>query len=405
MNEGRTSLFENGLIWFGAAVSIAEIITGTYFAPLGFQKGLTAILIGHLIGCALLFFAGVIGGKTRKSSMETVKMSFGEKGSLLFSILNILQLVGWTGIMIYDGALAANGVFTAGHFVWCLLIGGLIVLWIMIGIKNLGKLNTVAMGALLIMTIVLSFVIFKDGSISSTVSDAMTFGAAVELSVAMPLSWLPLISDYTKDAKEPVKASFVSAVVYGVISCWMYLIGMGTALFTGESDIARILLKAGLGIVGLFVVVLSTVTTTFLDAWSAGISSKSVSKKLNGKWIAVIATVIGTVGAIVFPMENITDFLYLIGSVFAPMIAVQLATFFVLKEDSSSQGVDVVNLVVWLVGFIIYRLLMNVDIIVGNTLVDIMITMVICIIVNKIKTEKEKLQRHAHRTSSENTRT
>lgn len=392
MNEGRTSLFENGLIWFGAAVSIAEIITGTYFAPLGFQKGLTAILIGHLIGCALLFFAGVIGGKTRKSSMETVKISFGEKGSLFFSILNIIQLVGWTGIMIYDGALAANGVFTAGHFVWCLLIGGLIILWIMIGIKNLGKLNTVAMGALLIMTIVLSFVIFKDGSFSSTVSDAMTFGAAVELSVAMPLSWLPLISDYTKDAKEPVKASFVSAVVYGVISCWMYLIGMGAALFTGESDIARILLKAGLGIVGLFVVVLSTVTTTFLDAWSAGISSKSVSKKLNGKWIAVIATVIGTVGAIVFPMENITDFLYLIGSVFAPMIAVQLATFFVLKEDSSSQGFDVVNLVVWLVGFIIYRLLMNVDIIVGNTLVDIMITMVICIIVNKIKTEKEELR-------------
>lgn len=392
MKEGRTSLFENGLIWFGAAVSIAEIITGTYFAPLGFQKGLIAILIGHLIGCALLFFAGVIGGKTRKSSMETVKISFGEKGSLFFSILNVIQLVGWTGIMIYDGALAANGVFTAGHFVWCLLIGGLIILWIIIGIKNLGKLNTVAMGALLIMTIVLSFVIFKDGSISSTVSDAMTFGAAVELSVAMPLSWLPLISDYTKDAKEPVKASFVSAVVYGVISCWMYLIGMGAALFTGESDIARILLKAGLGIVGLFVVVLSTVTTTFLDAWSAGISSKSVSKKLNGKWIAVIATVIGTVGAIVFPMENITDFLYLIGSVFAPMIAVQLATFFVLKEDSSSQGVDVVNLVVWLVGFIIYRLLMNVDIIVGNTLVDIMITMVICIIVNKIKTEKEKLR-------------
>lgn len=389
MNEDRTSLFENGLIWFGAAVSIAEIITGTYFAPLGFQKGLTAILIGHLIGCGLLFFAGVIGGKTRKSSMETVKMSFGEKGSLLFSILNILQLVGWTGIMIYDGALAANDVYDAGQFVWCLLIGGLIILWIMIGIKNLGKLNTVAMGALFIMTIVLSFVIFKDGSVSSAVSDVMTFGAAVELSVAMPLSWLPLISDYTRDAKEPVKASLVSSVVYGVISCWMYLIGMGAALFTGESDIAKILLKAGLGIVGLFVVILSTVTTTFLDAWSAGISSESVSGKLKGKWVAVIATVIGMAGAIAFPIQNITDFLYLIGSVFAPMIAVQLATFFVLKEDSSNQGFSIINLAVWLAGFIIYRLLMNVDIIVGNTLVDIIITMLICIVVNKLKIRKE----------------
>ena len=81
MSEKRTSLFENGLIWFGAAVSIAEIITGTYFAPLGLVKGILAIVLGHIIGCILLFFAGVIGGKTQKSAMETVKMSFGEKGS------------------------------------------------------------------------------------------------------------------------------------------------------------------------------------------------------------------------------------------------------------------------------------------------------------------------------------
>ena len=71
MKEKRTSVFENGLIWFGAAVSIAEILTGTYFAPLGFAKGLLAILLGHIIGCAMLFFAGLIGGKVRKSAMET----------------------------------------------------------------------------------------------------------------------------------------------------------------------------------------------------------------------------------------------------------------------------------------------------------------------------------------------
>lgn len=65
--EKRTSLFENGLIWFGAGVSIAEILTGTYFAALGFGRGLAAILVGHVIGCIMLFLAGVIGGKTRKS--------------------------------------------------------------------------------------------------------------------------------------------------------------------------------------------------------------------------------------------------------------------------------------------------------------------------------------------------
>ncbi len=55
MTEKRTSIFENGLIWFGAGVSLAEILTGTYFASLGFGKGLLAIIIGHIIGCTMLF--------------------------------------------------------------------------------------------------------------------------------------------------------------------------------------------------------------------------------------------------------------------------------------------------------------------------------------------------------------
>ena len=222
MEEKRTSVFENGLIWFGAGVSIAEILTGTYLAPLGFSKGLAAIIVGHIIGCFMLFLAGVIGGKVRKSAMETVKMSFGQKGSLLFSVLNVLQLVGWTAIMIYDGALAADGIVHTGKWVWCLVIGGLIVLWILIGITNLGKVNVIAMTALFILTVILCKVIFFDsGAVGMAADDSMTFGAAVELSVAMPLSWLPLISDYTREAKEPVKATAASAIVYGLVSSWM----------------------------------------------------------------------------------------------------------------------------------------------------------------------------------------
>lgn len=384
MEEKRTSIFENGLIWFGAAVSIAEILTGTYFAPLGFSKGLSAILIGHIIGCAMLFLAGLIGGKVRKSAMETTKMSFGSKGALLFSALNIIQLVGWTGIMIYDGALAVSGIFDIGNWIWCVVIGALIVLWILIGIKNLGKVNTVAMGALFVLTIILSFVIFGKGSALNVTGEGMTFGAAVELSVAMPLSWLPLISDYTREAKKPVKATAVSAVTYGVVSCWMYIIGMGAAIFTGESDIAQIMVKAGLGIAGLLIVIFSTVTTTFLDAYSAGISSESLSARINGKWVAVAVTIIGTVGAIFLPLADITNFLYFIGSVFAPMIAIQIADFFILKQNKEAKSFSIQNLIIWFIGFVIYRLLMRVDIVVGNTLPDMIITIVLCVVTSKI---------------------
>ena len=387
MSEKRTSVFSNGLIWFGAGVSLAEILTGTYFAPLGFGKAMAAILLGHLIGGLMMFAAGMIGAKERKSAMETVKMSFGEKGSLLFAVLNVLQLVGWTAIMIYDGALAADGLLHSGIWIWAIVIGMLIIVWIFIGLTNLGKLNTVAMTALFVLSLVLFKVIFFNTDFVMPIAvsdDMMTFGAAVELAVAMPLSWLPLISDYTREAEKPFAATFTSVLVYSVVSIFMYMIGMG-------ADIAQIMLKTGLGVVGLLIIVFSTVTTTFLDAYSAGVSCVSISSKIQEKWAAIIVTVIGTIAAIVYPMDNITNFLYLIGSVFAPMIAVQIADYFILKKaDSEKNAFQWRNLIVWLAGFVIYRVLMQVDTPVGNTLPDMVITIVLCLIVEKVAEAVQK---------------
>ena len=316
--------------------------------------------------------------------METVKDSFGIHGGQLFAILNVLQLAGWTAIMIYDGALAAQGIFQAGQWIWCLLIGVLIIVWILIGITNLGKFNTVAMAALFILTLILAKVIFFNGSASVVQDEAMSFGAAVELAVAMPLSWLPLISDYTREAKQPVKATAVSAIVYGIVSCFMYLIGMGASIFTGESDIAQIMVKAGLGAAGLLIVVFSTVTTTYLDAYSAGISSESIVSGIKGNYVAIAITIIGTIAAIVYPMDDITNFLYLIGSVFAPMIAIQIADFYILKKKSADKLFQWRNLFIWLIGIILYRYLMRIDIVCGNTLPDMVITIILCLIVGKL---------------------
>ena len=351
-------------------------------------KGLLAIIVGHVIGCVLFFLAGLIGGRERKSAMETTKMSFGYRGGLLFALLNVLQLVGWTGIMIYDGAVATNGIFEVGVWVWSIVIGVLIIIWIAIGITNLGLLNKITMALLFVLTVVLCVVIFRGGNPGATATETMSFGAAVELAVSMPLSWLPVISDYTRESEKPFRSTLASTVTYGLVSCWMYVIGMGAAIFTGESDIAQIMLRAGLGIPALLILVLSTVTTTFLDAFSAGVSCESLSKKLNGRTVGIIVTVIGTIGACLFNMDDITNFLYLIGSVFAPMIAVQLTTYFILKKDSFKEAFDWPNLIVWLLGFIAYRLLMNVDLPVGNTLPAVVITMVLCYIVNKLVPSK-----------------
>lgn len=380
----KTSIFSNGLIWFGAAVSIAEILTGTFIAPLGFTKGLAAILIGHIIGCILLYFAGLIGANTEKSAMETVKISFGQKGSLLFSVMNIIQLVGWTAIMIVSGSAAASyAVSLGGSWVWCLIIGGLIILWILAGPKNLVKLNTVAMFGLFVLTVILSIVIFK-GKMAAASGGELSFGAAVELSAAMPLSWLPLISDYTRTAEKKRRATLASAGVYFLASCWMYVIGLGAALFTGESDIAKIMVTAGLGVAGLAIIIFSTVTTTYLDAFSAGVSSVSISAKINEKWAGVVVCVIGTVLAIFAPDARFESFLYFIGSAFAPMASILITDYFILKKDSSESVLKIVNLVVWVVGFGVYRMAMSFDSPVGYTLPVMVIVSILCVIAEKI---------------------
>ena len=385
MSSKKTSVFSNALIWFGAGVSIAEILTGTYFGALGFRRALLAILLGHLIGGVMMLLAGLIGGIEEKSAMETVSMSFGTIGCKLFAILNVVQLLGWTAIMTYDGAISAQSIFHTGVWFWALIIGALIVLWIVIGITNLGKINLVSMALLLILSILLFKLVFFSGhQVGKGSGDAMTFGAAVELAASMPLSWLPLISDYTREAERPAAAAAASVVTYSIVSVFIFVIGMGAALYTGETNIAVIMTKAGLGVAGLLIVILSTVTTTFLDAYSAGVSSVTIWHKINEKHAALVVAVIGTISAMLFNMDNITNFLYFIGSVFAPMIAVQTADYFILKHEECMGKFNWINLIVWLAGFIVYRWLLKVSTPVGNTLPDFIFTVLLCVIVNLI---------------------
>lgn len=383
VNERKTSAFSNGLLWFGAGISIAEILTGMLLAPLGFVRALEAIILGHVIGGIIMYLAGLIGGRTGGSAMETVRISFGTQGAKLFAGLNVIQLVGWTAVMVGSAALAANTIAAIGVSWWSINIGAFIALWIVMGLKNLSKVNVVVMAALFILTIVLSMVVFQNGT--PIVPDGeLTFGGAVELAVAMPLSWLPIISDYTRTAKKPVLATAASCGAYFIASSWMFIIGMGAALFTGQDDIAAIMLQAGMGIAGILVVLLSTVTTTFLDAFSAGVSFQSLAPKASDKIMALAATVLGVVLAIFAAPDQFQDFLYLIGSVFAPMTAILLADFFILKRDHTAESVNWLNIVLWVLGVILYRYLLSVDTPVGITVPVVVIIMVISTLIHKI---------------------
>lgn len=352
-------------------------------APLGFGKGLLAIIIGHVIGGAVMFGAGVIGGRTGRSAMETVQISFGRQGAKLFAGLNVIQLIGWTAVMIASAAVAANTIAAIGTAFWSVIIAALIALWIVLGLKNLGRVNVIVIAALLILTLVLSAGIFSGGA-TPKADGTMTMGQAIELTVAMPLSWLPIISDYTRTAEKPIKATAASCGTYFVASTWMFVIGMGAALYTGQDDIAAIMLQAGMGLIGILIILLSTVTTTFLDAFSAGVSGRSLFPQLSDTVLALIACAGGMILAIAVDASRFEDFLYLIGSVFAPMTAILLSDYFILRQDNSSQSVCWLNLILWVAGFALYRALLDVQTPWGITFPVIILVMLASAIIHKL---------------------
>ncbi|MCR4430362.1 MAG: putative hydroxymethylpyrimidine transporter CytX [Tepidanaerobacteraceae bacterium] len=365
------------LLWFGAAVSMAEVMTGALYAPLGFRNGMLAILLGHVLGNTFLVLAGKIGFRERAGSMESTRYAFGVYGSYMFSALNILQLMGWTAVMIIVAARSLNSISMSlwgldNFFVWALITGLLVILWLYSGSRGFNVINNVAVTLLLILTVVMSFLVFK-GGISASTAGGMSFGQGVELASVMPLSWLPLVSDYTRMADSEKSSVIATWLGYFIGSCWMYMIGLSTALAYNTGDPAGIMLKAGLGACALLIVILSTVTTTFLDVYSAAVSFLNV-KKGDERLISVAMGAAGTALALIFPMDQYENFLYAIGSVFAPLFAVLVTDYFVLRHDRSRERFDMKAIFSWIAGVAAYYIILKLDTPLGATLPDVVLT-------------------------------
>lgn len=359
-----------GLIWFAAAVSLAEMLTGTFFAPLGLGQGVAAILLGHLIGGVLFWLVSYVSAATGASAMQAVRRSFGRVGGSLFAGANVVQLVGWTAIMIASGAAAAEFLVPQLGFVgWALVMGALIVVWIAIGVKFMSRVQSAAAVLLFGLTVVASVAAASGGMPADAAgAQELSFGAAVELAAAMPLSWLPVVGDYTRLARRPLAGSLAAALAYTLGSCWMFAIGLGCALFAGSDDIAVVLGQTGLGAVGILIVVFSTVTTTFLDAQSAGESAQAIHPAADARVFGVAAAVLGCALAVFAPVGDFEDFLYLIGSVFAPLATIVCVDYLVGRHDASSLPVNWMNVVLWVLGFALYRASLAWDLPCGNTL-------------------------------------
>jgi NCS1 family nucleobase:cation symporter-1 len=383
------------LLWAGVAISLAEIWAGGFLAPMGFWAGFWAIILGHLIGNTFMGLGGIIGSQYGITSMVSVRPAFGIRGSNLPAILNIIQLIGWASIMLIIGGRAGamlgapfGGILASSRF-WIVLIGVVTLLWALGTGKSIWKiLQTTAVIALLLVIILMSWVCFGEfgSGLSVTQADPMPFMIGLDLVIAMPISWMPLVADYSRFAKKSGPAFWNTWWGYFLVSSWMYLLGLMATLVTGETDPGALILqtmgKIGFAVPALIMVVFSTITSDFPDIYSATCSVMNISQKIKANTVMWIAGLLSIAVALVFPMEQYENFLLFIGAMFMPLFGVVLTDYFLLRKgklqieaiDTAGgpywyfKGVNIVAAAAWLAGFVTFEIIALVKYPVGGSI-------------------------------------
>jgi NCS1 family nucleobase:cation symporter-1 len=369
------------ILWAGAAVSLAEIWAGSLIVPLGLGLGLWSVLLGHLIGNTPLALGGLIGSRWGIPTMVSVRPSFGIRGSYWAAFLNIIQLIGWTAVMLIVCGQAADAISRFYGFsnltLWILLSGGITTLWALVGHRIWKWLQRISVVALIVLCTAMTYLVFDQygwGMLSQVPrKNDLPFMVGMDLVIAMPISWLPLVSDYSRFATNSTSSFWGTWIGYFIVSSWMYLLGLAASLATQSGDpsgvVMNLMVKYGWAVPALVIVLFSTFTTTFLDIYSTAISGLNILPKMGEKMGVLIGGILGTATALVFPsILDYQDFLLFIGAMFCPLFGIVLVDYFLLRKRTlivedlyreggqywSYRGVNLTAILAWTVGFIVY---------------------------------------------------
>jgi len=356
-------------IWFGAGISIAEFWAGAILVPgVSLFTALIMIIIGHVIGNALMGLVAIEGYRVGVPTMVLTRRPLGVKGSYLASVLNYLQLIGWTAVMNIVGARAIDTVlvllgYPSNLKLWIIIFGLLNTIWALVGPEKWKWLEKISAILLLILITWLTIVTintieeFDWGRGTGELPPLL----ALDLVVAMPVSWLPLVADYSRLSRSG--AFWGTFIGYFISSSLFYFIGGYSNAYLGLSDPISIIATYGLGIPAMIIIILSTTTTTFLDIYSAAITYKNIKPKEPLNRQILIVGIAGTMLALIFPMEEYEWFLLLIGGAFIPLAAIMITDYYLIAKGNYNleeliggkiTSIRTSGVIAWALGFTMY---------------------------------------------------
>ncbi|HEV8405606.1 MAG TPA: cytosine permease [Nitrososphaera sp.] len=360
------------ILWSSLGVGLLVFSAGSFLSAASFFDAMLAIVVGSIAGSILLALAGKIGSNHGIPSLISMRPSFGIRGSYLPATLNVMQLVGWTTFEIMIMARAAE--MLAGnvmpYYFWAAIFGVLVALLGITGPLNvarqwLGKFAVwIAYGTSAIIIITLINSTDMAGLVSSP-GQGMSFFSALDLVIAMPVSWMPLVADYNRFAKKSKSAMWGTLIGFAMTNMLFYFGGV----LIGTSDIIGIVVAIQAMFFGflMLLLIVDEADNAFADVYSAALSTQDIFSKINQKYLIIGFTALSAVLAMVVSIQDYEVFLLLIGAIFVPLFGVVLTDYYIVRKQKYTEqmlyarqnklGIGAAAMVAWATGALINYLL------------------------------------------------
>ncbi len=373
---------DHASLWFSLGVGLLVMQVGAYLMPaLGTQEALVAIVAGSVLGAGLLGWVAKIGCDSGLASAGLMHAVYGRSFARLPIVLNIVQLLGWGTfelVVMRDATVAIgrqSGALLAPHWpvLATLLISGSMVRLVR---------RVVARVALPLVVLSLLWLSWKflgmaqgqglEALWQRRGAGGMGVMPALDLVIAMPISWLPLVADYARHGRHGGAALRGTWAGYALANIWCYGLGVLVALTLPSQDLVTALLLAQGGLVALSLILIDEVDNAYGDAYSGAVSTHSLLPRWSVRRWGMLIAVLCTGMALVLPMHSLEPFLLLLSSVFVPLFGVILGRLAgrsdVAAQVAQARAAHGLPIALWLAGIACYHLLPQVAPALGSAL-------------------------------------
>src|SRR5215467_3744929 len=365
------SVFDQLGLWGNLGVSLLGF-TGAIFVlqpggagtpQLSLAAGLTAIVLGTVLGTLPVALAGLPGTRTGAPAMVLLRGLFGARLSYLPTALNILQCLGWGVFELVTIATAAHTVAPSlPRWGYILMAGAATALLTLRPLGAIRILRRYVTSAVMVVLAYLFIQLVQRPLPAFTHGTWTGFWVAMDTVVAAAISFAPLAADYTRHSRTQAAAFNGAFFGYGTTQVLCYVIGLLALVTVARSgNIYGAFIALPAGAIGFGILALRELDQSFANVYSTAASTQNLRPLWDRRVLAIVISAITTAGALFLNISDYENFLILLGSVFVPMSAVLIVDFFILAKGhwdlSPRAPTRWLMLLPWAAGFVTYQLI------------------------------------------------